>query len=292
MGILLGLATALSWGVSDFIARFATHRIGAFRTMFYMQATGFLLLTYFIFHFGAWGHLADGSGWQPWAWGVLAGCVNACSTLSLYRSLEIGKLSIVAPLSASYPALTVLLSLATGERLTGARVIGILLTVAGVILVASGESGGAENPQPNGTVKHRDSGISWALLSALGFGVLFWALGIRVVPRVGAIAAVWMIRLTSATLTGAALLLFRKPIGLPAGRVRWQVWAMGILDTGAFVANNRAMQLEQVSVVSVLSSLYGAVTVALAALFLREHPTRRQWAGIALIFGGIYLISR
>jgi drug/metabolite transporter (DMT)-like permease len=52
------------------------------------------------------------------------------------------------------------------------------------------------------------------------------------------------------------------------------------------------MQLEQVSVVSVLASLYGAVTVGLAALILREPVSRLQWLGIFSIFVGIILISR
>src|SRR5271169_1330206 len=121
MGILLGLLTALSWGGSDYLARFATHRIGTLRTMLYMQFTGFLLLTIFLPWLGGLGHLADGSGWQPWAWGALAGFINAASTLALYRSFEVGKLSVVAPLSASYPALTVTLSLFSGERLNVAR---------------------------------------------------------------------------------------------------------------------------------------------------------------------------
>src|SRR5438876_4066265 len=81
MGILLGLVTALTWGGADFVARFSTHRIGTLRTMFYMQFTGFLLLTVSMRWFGGWGHLADGSGWQPWAWGLLAGLLNACATL-------------------------------------------------------------------------------------------------------------------------------------------------------------------------------------------------------------------
>jgi drug/metabolite transporter (DMT)-like permease len=55
--------------------------------------------------------------------------------------------------------------------------------------------------------------------------------------------------------------------------------------------NNLGMQLEQVSVVSVLSSLYGAVTVLLAAVVLREHLRKIQWVGIAGIFIGIALIS-
>jgi drug/metabolite transporter (DMT)-like permease len=52
------------------------------------------------------------------------------------------------------------------------------------------------------------------------------------------------------------------------------------------------MRLEQVAIISVLGSLYGAVTVALAAIILREHISRWQWLGIAAIFAGIYLISR
>jgi drug/metabolite transporter (DMT)-like permease len=64
------------------------------------------------------------------------------------------------------------------------------------------------------------------------------------------------------------------------------------LDTGAFVLSNLGMKIEQVAVVTVLSSLYGAVTVGLAAIFLREHVSRWQWIGIATIFFGILLISR
>ncbi|MGB6683323.1 MAG: EamA family transporter, partial [Candidatus Acidiferrum sp.] len=96
MGILLGLLTALSWGSSDFLARFATHRIGTLRTMLYMQFTGLLLLTISLPWLGGFGHLADGSGWQPWGWGVLAGILNCGATLTLFRSFEVGKLAVVA----------------------------------------------------------------------------------------------------------------------------------------------------------------------------------------------------
>src|ERR1700716_875023 len=139
MGILLGVLTALTWGGSDFLARFGTHRMGTLRTMLYMQFIGLILLTICLPWLGGWGHLADGSGWQPWAWGILAGAINAVSTLSLYRSFEIGKMALVAPLSASYPALSVTLSLLTGEHLTAIRAGGIVCTLLGVVLVARGE---------------------------------------------------------------------------------------------------------------------------------------------------------
>jgi drug/metabolite transporter (DMT)-like permease len=290
MGILLGLLTALSWGGADFIARFATHRIGTLRTMFYMQSVGFLLLTIVLRWLGGWGHLADGSGWEPWAWGFLAGCINAGSGLALYRAFEIGKMAVVAPLSASYPALTLLISWMSGERLTSVRVAGIILTLLGVTVVAGGEKA----PDGNDAAAMRGSGrgMGWAIIAATGFGVLFWLLGVRMIPRVGATQVVWMIRLTSTVLTGTVILFAKMPLRFPRGEVRWMALGMGVFDTAAFVSSNRGMQMEQVAVISVLGSLYGAVTVALAAIFLREHVSRWQWAGIITIFAGIYLISR
>lgn len=293
MGILLGLATALCWGSADLFARFAARSIGALRTTLYMQLTGLLLMTAALHSLGGWGHLADGSGWRPWMWGILAGVLNAFGTLALYRSFEIGKMSIVAPISSAYPALTMMLSALSGERLTAARIAGILIIIVGVFLVARGEDapntaaalGDAAPP----TKKH--SGVGWAVAAAVSFSFLFWILGIRVVPQTGSAPGVWLIRLTSAVLTAVVLLAMKRSVALPAKNMSWVLGA-GILDTTAFVLSNYGMRLEQVSVVSVLTSLYGAVTVGLAATILREKISRTQWLGIAAIFAGILLISR
>jgi drug/metabolite transporter (DMT)-like permease len=101
-----------------------------------------------------------------------------------------------------------------------------------------------------------------------------------------------MIRLTSAVLTAAVILISKQPIRFPRGKVRWMTLGMGALDTSAFVLSNLGMKMEQVAVITVLSSLYGAVTVGLAAIFLKEHVSPWQWAGIVTIFVGIFLISR
>jgi drug/metabolite transporter (DMT)-like permease len=259
-----------------------------------MQACGWLLLTMVMPRLGGWGHLVDGSGWRPWAWGITAGCLNTVSTLALYRSFEIGKMSIVAPLSASYPVLTLMLSMLTGERLTLLRLAGIIVTIAGVVLVASGE----KIPEDANLLDEevhpgkKNLGAGWALLSAIGFGVMFWLLGIRVVPALGAAPSVWTIRATSVCATLLVMSLARQSIA-PASKkdVPW-IFPVGLLDTSAYVFNNYGMQHEQVSVVSVLASLYGAVTVALAAMLLREHISRPQWLGIIAIFVGVVLLSR
>jgi drug/metabolite transporter (DMT)-like permease len=260
-----------------------------------MQLVGLLLLTIFLPWIGGWGHLFDGSGWQPWAWGALAGALNAVASLSLYRSFEIGKLAVVAPLSASYPALTVAIALFTGEHLTAMRAAGLAFILAGVVVVARGETQphGVAAPSQASPRQKAPSGVSAALVSAVGFGVLFWLLGNRVVPRVGFASTVWMIRLTSSALTALIIGVMKQPIALPR-KDSVSIWllGMGLLDTGAFVLNNRGMQLEQVSVVSVLASLYGAVTVILSTAVLHEHMSRWQWLGIVAIFVGIILISR
>ncbi len=294
MGILLGIATALCWGSADLFARYATRKIGTFRTMLYMQLCGFCLLTLVMRQLGGWGHLFDGSGWRPWAWGIAAGLLNTTSTLALYRSFEIGKLSIVAPISSSYPVLTIGLSALTGERLNSARLMGLLLTITGVILVARGEHVRNDaNPIDGGTRPAKKRlGVGWALFSATGFGVRFWLLGLRVVPLLGSGPSVWVIRLTSVAATAAVMLAIGASRAAPLRRdVPW-IFGVGLLDTSAYVFNNLGMMREQTSVVSVLASLYGAVTVGLAAIFLRESVSRTQWLGISAIFVGIMLISR
>jgi drug/metabolite transporter (DMT)-like permease len=286
MGILLGLATALAWGSSDFLARYATRGLGTLRALFCMQAFGATFLTIFLLATGRWGHLFDGSGWRPWAWGIAVGVCNSLGMLAFYRCIELGKLSVVAPLSASYPVLTLLLTVTSGERLTLTRICGIAATLLGVILVARGEAG------PGSEARNAKQGIIWALCASLAFGVMYWILGLRVIETTGAYATVWLIRLTGASITFSLLLLSRAtfPKGQASSIAR--TVGMGFLDTGAFVLSNRGMQMEQVSVVTVLSSLYGAVTVVLAAILIRERVSRVQWLGIVAIFAGIILISR
>ncbi len=293
MGIVLGLLTALSWGSADLLARFAARKIGTFRAMLYMQLTGLVLLSLALPWLGGWGRLLDGLGWRPWAWGICVGVLNTCGTLALYRSFEIGKMSIVAPISSSYPALTILLAATTGERLTLMRLIGFALILLGVVIVARGEEvpGDANRIEEQTHPGKKHLGVGWALLSAIAFAVMFWILGIRAVPLLGSAQTVWVIRLTCVLLTAAAILVLRRPMDLPeAGTNRW-ILGIGILDTSAYVFNNYGMQHEQVSVVSVLASLYGAVTVGLAATILGEKISRLQWLGVTAIFAGIVLIS-
>jgi len=107
---------------------------------------------------------------------------------------------------------------------------------------------------------------------------------------------VWVLR------TGGGLLLLAgaavrrptpppAPLGAPRRHTGLLVAGIGLLDTLAFVCNNVGTTLGLVSVVSVLGSLFAAVTVLVAWLALGERMARRQWAGVALILGGVALVS-
>jgi drug/metabolite transporter (DMT)-like permease len=301
LAIILGLTGAISWGAADFAARFASRQVGAYRTLFFMQFFGFLALSVYLKSTGGFSH-GIAPGWHPWAMAVAAGLLNMLASLALYHSFEHGTLSIVGPVSSSYPALTVALALLSGERPHAVRASGLALTLLGVILAATSfaqtrdtqtekHPEHAKSAHPEHQRAHLSTGVGWAICAALGFGVLFWFLGFHVVPAVGSAVSVWVMRLTALVALSLAAAPTRQTLSLPRGKVWWLLLAVGILDTAAFVANNAGLSTGQVSVVSVLASLYGAFTVLLAWIFLRERLERSQWLGIVLIFIGIVLVS-
>ncbi len=301
LAIILGLTGAIAWGAADFAARFASRQVGAYRTLFFMQFFGFLALTVDLKSTGGFWH-GIAPGWHPWAMAVAAGLLNVLASLALYHSFEHGTLSIVGPVSSSYPALTVALALLSGERIHAVRASGLAVSLLGVILAATSftqtQSTNTEKNPRHATETHAEqsrahlsTGVGWAICAALGFGVLFWFLGFYVVPAVGSAVSVWVMRLTALLALSLAAAPAGQSLKLPRGKVWWLLLAVGILDTAAFVVNNAGLSTGQVSVVSVLASLYGAFTVLLAWIFLRERLERSQWLGIVLIFIGIVLVS-
>ncbi|MDE3135965.1 MAG: DMT family transporter [Acidobacteriota bacterium] len=287
MSIILGLSAAVCWGVTDFLARYASRELGAYRSLFFMQAFGLGLLS------AVWLGMdrrpvlhATGAGWT---WAGVAGVLSAAAVLALYRSFETGKLAVVAPISAGYPALTALLAMASGEQVTAGRWAGIALVLAGVGMTvgAAGSTGQEAGP----TAQDPRAGVGWALAAAAGFGVMFWLLGFHVVPALGGLMSVWVLRLVATLGLGLAAWPAGQSLRIPRRGMVWMLVAMGALDIGAYLSNNFGMEFRHVSILTVIASLYAAVTVLLAAVVLRERLNWKQWLGVALIFAGVVILS-
>jgi len=288
--ILLGLTAAICWGVSDFCARFASRDIGAYRTLMLMQPFGALAITLYFWHSG---HVAPFAalGWKPWLFAVIAGLLNSVSSLSLYYAFEIGVMSVAAPVSSAFPAISVALALASGERIDAFRAIGIAVVFTGTILAAVSFAPRASESASTTPRTQLVRGAGWAIVSAVGFGLMFWWLGFHVVREIGAPASVWVVRITTFLALLLAAPVARRSVALPRGSVWLLLAVVGLVDTCAFVANNEGMRMGHVSIVTVLASLYGAVTVLLGGIFVHERIAKSQWCGIALIFAGIVLVN-
>jgi drug/metabolite transporter (DMT)-like permease len=294
VGILFGLTAAVAWAAADFLARHVSRRIGPLRAFISMQWFGLAVLTIYLTAAkpALWMTLASplsGPARDAWEWACVAGILNIVASVSLYRAFAIGKLALVTPIAASYPALTVVLALASGERLKIAAGAGIAVVLAGVMLtvIPAATAAGNSGLSPD----KAERGLGWALTAALGFGVMFWLLGFRVTPVLGGALPVWLMRLMGALVVVVLPLCRRTVPVIPGGNIWWLLAASALLDTTAFVANNMGLALGHVSVVTVLASLFGPLAVLLAWIFLGERLSRRQWFGVTLIFLGVALVS-
>jgi uncharacterized membrane protein len=276
--ILLSLVAAVSYGLSDFVGGIASKRAGAWAVALVSLASGALA----VFVLGA---LTDGApdAGSLW-WSVAAGVANGFGTSFLYRGLSSGRMGVVAPISGVGAVLVpVIVGVATGERPSAVVWIGIVSALPGIWLVSREpvvEDIGGDRPAASGLVD--------GVLAGLGFGCLFASLAqipeeagflplaLNQLVAVGAIIVLaTALRAPWVPRQGAALL------GVVSG-------ALGGLATGAFLV---ATQSGFLTVTAVLTSLYPAVTVLLAATVLREHVHRHQGVGLLFCAVAVTLVA-
>lgn len=293
MGIIYGLTAAVCWGAADFLVRYSTRIIGSFRTLFFMQALGCIALTVLLVTTGELATVSHHASVQGWLWALLTALLSTFSSLALYRAFEIGVISVVSPIAATYAAVAVLLALLSGTRLSPLHGAGLAVALLGVGLTATSFVPSSPEVQPTLPGHHGwlPRGVDWAILSAVGFGLTFWLFGVRVTPELGGIVPVWVVRLTASSALALVALPTRQSLKWPTRRAWWLVIGVAILDTTAYVANVVGLTTHQIAVVNVMASLFSAVTVLLAWIFLRERLRWNQWLGIGLIFASIALVS-
>jgi drug/metabolite transporter (DMT)-like permease len=214
-------------------------------------------------------------------WAALAGSAGIVALGSLYRGLAIGTMSVVAPISATGAAVPVLVGLAQGERPDTPQVVGMGLALIGVILAS-------REPAEDGPSPKR-AAIGLALVAALGFGAFYVAMD-KATAQAGVAGALIVARAASLTLLVLAALVVRPELPREVANIA-KLGVIGLLDLSANGLYALATREGLLSVVSVLGSLYPAVTVVLARVVLRERVARAQEAGVLLALAGVVAIT-
>jgi transporter family protein len=132
----------------------------------------------------------------------------------------------------------------------------------------------------------------WAVLSACfaALTAIFAKIGIRGVDSDLAtlVRTVIIVAVLAAFLWATGK--WSNPFALP--RKTWLFLAISALATGAsWVCYFRALQLGDASKVAPVDKLSVVLVAILAFAFLGERPALRDWAGIAMVGGGVLLLS-
>jgi drug/metabolite transporter (DMT)-like permease len=271
--VLLGLASAASWGAGDFSGGLASRRAPLLGVLALGQAAGATLIV-------ATALLLAEPLPPPGAltFGVAAGACGMVGLAALYRGLAVGRMSVVAPVSAVLAAALPVVWGALSEGLPPAsKLAGFALGLAGIWLVArAGTPGGGRG------------GLRLALVAGCGFGAF-----LVLMDRGAEGGTFWPLAAARGTSLTLAL-LWAVARGRPAAPPRSAVPLVllsGTLDAGGNAFFVLASQAGRLDVAAVLSSMYPASTVLLAAVLLRERLTRAQGAGIAAVLAAIVLIA-
>ena len=208
----------------------------------------------------------------------MSGLGSGAGTVFLYRGLATGRMGVVAPVSAVGAAVVpVVVGVATGERPSLLVTTGIVIALPAIWLVA--RTPDAPEGSVDARADARSGGLVDGLLAGLGFGLLFVALG--QVPDGAGFWPLATAQVTALVTIGALATAMRAP-WLPSAASEWWGAVAGLVATGAVLMFLLATQTDLLTVSAVLTSLYPAFTILLAALFLRERIYRAQGLGLLL----------
>ncbi len=272
--VLLGLASAVTWGTGDFGGGLLSRRAPLLAVVAFTQVVGMVAAL----------AMAAGSG-EPvprgadLGWAAATGVAGVIGMTSLYRGLAVGRMGVVAPTTGVLAAvIPVTVGFATEGVPPTPVLIGIVAALVAVVLVtrAPGHGGG------------RPSGIRWALTAGIAIGLFNVFVG--QFSGAGAFGPLVVIRLVQVTILTILILAWRQPWRMEREIVPKLV-AIGLLDMTGNACFILAVLTGQLAIAAVLSSLYPVVTVLLAVAVLRERVTSSHVFGIGLTAVAIVLIG-
>jgi drug/metabolite transporter (DMT)-like permease len=287
MEILLALGSAIAYGVSDFTGGVLSKRAHVLGVILLSQLVSSAIL---ILVLPFW----DGVfSWRAVQWGAAAGVAGMSGAALLYRGLAIGRMGVVAPITAVLAAtVPVSFGLAIGERPGPAALIGIVVGLVAVVLVSSAGGPNLADPAsqtpPSSLMRPGGPGVVEALGAGVGFGLFFILL-----DRAPEESGLWPLAGTRISMVASVSVLAAiagASIRPAAEMVRSLIW-LGFINLGADLLYLLASRGGLLSLVAVITSLYPAATVALARAFLNERMVQQQLLGVGFAALSVTLIA-
>jgi drug/metabolite transporter (DMT)-like permease len=211
-------------------------------------------------------------------WGAVAGAGGVIGVGLLYRSLAEGTMAIVSPLTAATTAvIPVIVDLLTGGSLNPVTAVGVVLAVAAIATIAQEKSEQRLSPRL----------LAMALAAGVGFAAFFIA-----ISQTSEASGFWPLVGARAVTLPMGYLLHRsleQPVRPDRAGLRWVATA-GLLDMAANLFVAVALQRGPLGVVSVLSSLYPAVTALAAVTLVGERLNRIQLVGVGMAMVAVALL--
>jgi drug/metabolite transporter (DMT)-like permease len=281
--VVIGLVAALIFGSADFLGGLSARKIGPLRATAIAAVVGLaLLLVMALFIGGVW-------SWAAVLWGGLSGVTGALAISLLYACLAIGPMSILSPLTAVVSAIVPMSwGLLAGDRFAPIGYLALGLALVAVVLVGFVPEKGAVRPRLRG------------ILMAIGSGFMIgvFLILIDAAPDDSGLAPLIMNRAVNGAIIFATIgliALWRRsrtprdaaPAPAPAPNGSWLIGlrfaiACGVVDAVANTLLLVGVRIGDLSVIAVLTAMYPAGTIILAAIVLRERIAPVQWAGLVL----------
>lgn len=271
------VAAVFIWGTSDFAGGFASRRANAFVVTAFSHFCACLLMLAVVF--AQHGAIPDRASIF---WSLLAGALGGFSLAIFYRALAAGQMGLTAPIAALLgAAIPTLVDVALEGSPSKWSLGGFALAIIAIWLITRPEA-----PGQNDETGH-PKGVAAAALAGVGFAGFY----LCVHQASGSPAWIALVaRIASFGATAIAVGVTRAPLKL--GR---NVAALGVL-AGFFDISGSALfvyasQRGRLDEAVVITSLYPAVTVLLARLFLKEHFSRWKFIGLMAALAAVPLIA-
>ncbi|MEU9982888.1 EamA family transporter [Streptomyces sp. NPDC050856] len=275
IALLLALGSSLAYGCADFLGGLGARKAHVLRTVL-IAAPASLAVEVLL-----WPFLGASFSTGALGWGAASGVASAAAFALLYRTLAIGPMNVLSPVTALISAvLPVGVGLTQGEHLGVAGLIGLPLALSAVVLVSAGH--GADTARPSRT----------ALLLACGAGaaIALQLIFLHQAPSDSGVAPLIIGRAVASVVTLTAAGLMFRELG-PEKPAYAMSAAAGVLDSVANLLFLLAARSGDLAVVAVITALYPAGTVLLARSVLAERIHRGQLVGLGTAAVAVSLLA-